>query len=117
VEAATCAWLTAQKSGTVIPQGLACALNDKILLNLGSCLLKPLSVRTARHWLIRLGWRRTVVQKGIYKDGHERGDVVLYQTNVFLPTMAKYEACMATYDGLSQTMKLPTLSPGEKRVL
>jgi hypothetical protein len=26
---------------------------------------------TARQWLIKLGWRLTVLQKGVYMDGHE----------------------------------------------
>jgi hypothetical protein len=117
VEAVTRAWLTAQKVGTVTPRGLARALDEKLLPSLGICPLRPLSVRTARRWLIRLGWRRTVVRKGIYKDGHEREDVVLYRTNVFLPTMAKYEARMTKFEGPALERKEPVLQEGERHIV
>jgi hypothetical protein len=119
VEAATRAWLTAQKIGTVTPAGLARALDDKILPSLGICTVKPLTVRTSRRWLIRLGWRRTLVRKGIYKDGHERSDVVEYRTNVFLPAMERYEARMVRFefeDG-KVLRKEPALSDGQRRII
>jgi hypothetical protein len=43
----------------------------------------PISEWTARRWLIKLGWRRTVVRKGVYMDGHEQEDVVDYWNKVF----------------------------------
>lgn len=27
--------------------------------------------QTAHRWLLKLGWRRTLVYKGVYMDGHE----------------------------------------------
>lgn len=44
-----------------------------------------LRTRTARTWLHRLGLRYNAMQKGVYKDGHEREDVVRYRQEVFLP--------------------------------
>ena len=36
---------------------------------------KALSSRSARAWLLKLGWNWKEVKKGIYKDGHEHADV------------------------------------------
>ena len=67
-------------------------MNASILPGLGFVVKNPLSERTAQRWLIKLGWRRTVVRKGVYMDGHEREDVVKYRQEVFLPVMKKFEA-------------------------
>ena len=47
------------------------ALNAIILADLGITTKKPLCMWTACRWLIKLGWRHTVVRKAIYMDGHE----------------------------------------------
>ncbi|KAJ7692407.1 hypothetical protein B0H17DRAFT_839474, partial [Mycena rosella] len=70
-------WLMGQKVGTVTPQKFMHALNEEILPALyHSCQrsLRP----TARRWLVKLSFRRTVLRKGIYKDGHDRDDVKKY---------------------------------------
>jgi hypothetical protein len=72
-------------------------LNDVILPALGLHPKNPLCERTARRWLVKLGFRRTVFRKGIYIDGHEREDVVKYWDEVFLPAMAQYEKRMTQY--------------------
>jgi hypothetical protein len=56
--------------------------------------MKNLSEWTARCWLIKLGWRRMMLKKGVYMDGHERPDVIDYQVNTFLPLMAQLEKWM-----------------------
>ena len=63
-------------------------MNEIILPELNINLSKGISERTAQHWLIKLGWRRTVVRKGVYMDGHERADVVEYRNNIFLLAIA-----------------------------
>lgn len=72
-------WLTAQPTGKVTPRAFQRAINAIIFPDLNIVTKKPLSERTARRWLIKLGWRRTVVRKGVYMDGHEREDVVKYR--------------------------------------
>ncbi len=62
-------------TGKVTPKKLRTAVNTIILPDLGINPKKPISVRTATHWLIKLGWRYTHVKKGVYMDGHEREDV------------------------------------------
>ena len=71
-------WLTSQKTGDVTPRKLQQALSDTIFPDLNIAVKNPISERTARRWLIKLGWRRTAVRKGVYMDGHERADVVEY---------------------------------------
>jgi hypothetical protein len=88
---ATSEWLKAQRAGEVTPKRLQDALNNTILPGLSVSLKQPLSTRTARRWLLRLGWRLTTLRKGVYMDGHERPDVVEYREKVFLPAMERFE--------------------------
>ena len=46
---------------------------------------KPLAIRTAQRWLKLLEFRWRPEAKGMYSDGHEREDVVLYRQRTFLP--------------------------------
>jgi len=71
VKKLTLNWLTSQKTGNVTPRKLQHALNDRLFTELNITPKSPISEHTARWWLIKLGWRQTVVQKGIYMDGHE----------------------------------------------
>ncbi|KAJ7939270.1 hypothetical protein B0H13DRAFT_2301032 [Mycena leptocephala] len=119
VKTAARGWLMSQKVGTVTPQKFRHALNDEILPSLNITLSKDLCERTSRRWLVKLGFRRTVLRKGVYKDGHERDDVKKYRDTEFLPKMAKFEARMTQYklvDGVLVPVK-PVLEPGEKEVI
>ena len=58
-----CAWLSSLTAGKVTPHALQCTLNTTIFPQLGITPKRPISERTARQWLIKLGWRRTVVRK------------------------------------------------------
>ncbi len=58
---------------------------------------KPISERTARRYLNRLGYRWSTPKKGQYADGHERDDVVNYQEQTFLPQWQKIEAHMTSW--------------------
>lgn len=73
-------WLTAQPARSIIPHVFQRELNMNLLPSLGLHLKNPLVERTAQRWLVKLGWRLTVLQKGVYMDGHERPDVVV--TNI-----------------------------------
>ena len=50
-------------------------------------------------------------------DGHERGDVVEYRQDVFLPLMAKFEARMVHFDGPELQQMKPILNPGEREII
>ena len=119
VQATARNWLVSQGTGRVTPRDFQRALNDKILPALNITLVNPLCERTARHWLIKLGWRKTQIRKGVYMDGHEREDVVKYRNEEFLPRMKAYETCMTHYvvDGTHLKPIEPTLQPGQKKII
>ncbi|KAJ6507587.1 hypothetical protein DFH09DRAFT_1101123 [Mycena vulgaris] len=104
---------------SVKPAKFRATLNDEILPATGVHPKSPLSERTARRWLIKLGFRRTVDRKGVYVDEHERPDVVKYRNEVFLPQMAEYERQMTQYilrDGELVAVP-PKLADGEKEII
>ncbi|KAF7984968.1 hypothetical protein HWV62_9917 [Athelia sp. TMB] len=110
-------WLTSQRTGEVTPRKLQHALNRTIFPELNIELKNPISERTARRWLIKLGWRRTIVRKGVYMDGHERKDVVEYRNKIFLPTLAKFETRMATHEGPELQKVMPELLEGQRCII
>lgn len=110
-------WLGQQKLGSVTPAIFQRALNNDILPSRNVVLKRPLSNRTARRWLVKLGYRRVELKKGTYVDGHEREDVVKYRDEEFLPRLVPLEARMTQYIGPELVPKPPTLKPGEKRII
>jgi len=76
-------------------------------------------MRTAWHWLYKLGWWHTELKKGVYMDGHERPDVIEYRINVFLPLMASLERRMVQWVLRESELVCvdPELGPGKKRVI
>ena len=81
------------------PCKLTHALNETLFLELNITPKTPISEWTAHWWLIKLGWRCTVVHKGVYIDGHERDDVVDYWNNIFLPALKDFEKQMSKFEG------------------
>jgi hypothetical protein len=117
VRKASLTWLEAQVSGGVTPKDFLHAINTTILPTLGIHTNRPLCERTARRWLIKLGWRRTTIRKGVYMDGHERPDVKTYRDKVFLPLMASYEKLMTRYEGKELTPVHPELAEGQQEII
>jgi hypothetical protein len=119
IQAGAMAHLSSLPTGEVTPKRFHHALHERILPSLGWMLGKPLSERTARRWLIKLGWRRTTLRKGVYMDGHERPDVVQYRVNTFLPLMALHEKRMVEWiaNGSELERVEPKLGPDERRVI
>ena len=119
VQIASRTYLSSIEKGEVTPKLFRRALNEQILPMLGYQLKKGLSERTARRWLVKLGWRRTKLKKGVYMDGHERPDVVKYRQDDFLPKMASYERFMVQWimEDTQTVRKDPELGPGEKRII
>lgn len=58
---------------------------------------KGISLRTARRWMHKEGFRYISYAKGLYYDGHNRPDVVEYRQKHFLPTMQKHEERLVKY--------------------
>jgi hypothetical protein len=117
IQTAAREWLTSQPVGQITPRLFQQALNSTILPTLNITLKKPLCKRTACQWLIKLGWRLTVLRKGVYMDGHEQDNVKKYWQEVFLPAMAKFEACMTRYEGPELRQVPPSLASGEKEII
>jgi hypothetical protein len=109
-------WLSSLPTGHVTPRALQTALTATIFPELGIVPKRPISERTARRWLIKLGWRKTVIRKGVYMDGHEREDVVKYRNEVYLPAMAKFEDRMVRFEGPELIRVDPVLKPGERSI-
>ena len=91
-------------------------INSIIFPELGITPKKPISLRTAQHWLIKHGWTHTLIKKGVYEDGHNRADVVLYWQEDFLSCMLEYERRMVHYKGRELKRVEPTLMGGEKEI-
>lgn len=117
IKTAARGWLIAQEVGQVSPRQFQHALNTEILPTLSVQLKRPLCERTARRWLLKLGWRLTTLKKGVYMDGHEREDVVKYRNEVFLPAMGNFEERMTKFEGPELTRVPPSLKDGEKEVI
>jgi hypothetical protein len=121
LQAAARAHLMSLPTGEVTPTKFGRALTERILPSLGIVLKEPLSNRTMRRWLVKLGWRRKELKKGVYMDGHERQDVKDYRQNIFLPLMALHARRMVTWEPSESGSDLvridPDLRPGEKRVI
>ena len=88
-----------QEVGHITPQQFHHVLNETIVPSLGITLVRPLCEQTAQHWLLKLGWQQTRLQKGVYMDGHKHDDVKKYCQEVFLPAMAAFEQCMVHFEG------------------
>ena len=119
VQTAARMYLTSLPTGEVTPSRFHRMLNEHIPPSLGYNLRTGLSERTARRWLVNLGWRNKLLRKGVYMDGHERPDVVEYRKSIFLPLMASYQGRMAKWEPQgSQLVRVdPVLGPGEKQVI
>jgi len=120
VQTAARTYLLDQRVGEVTSAQFQRALNERILPSLRYQLKdNGLSVRTARRWLCKLGWRRLELKKGVYMDGHERPDVVEYRNAIFLPLMASLERRMVQWVSRGSELERvdPDLGPGKKQVI
>ena len=82
---------------TEIPLGLKKYLELELFPRIHLRPASGISLRTARRWLHRQGFRYTEHRKALYFDGHERPDVVQYRQDIFLPTMAEYRSRIIEY--------------------
>ena len=73
-------------------------MNEIILPGLGFAPSPTIHLNTARNYLKELGYTYSKVKKGIYIDGHEREDVVVYR-KIFLEQMDELENRMPIFSG------------------
>ena len=71
---------------------------------------RGIHVRTARRWLHKLSWRYQQKKKGMFIDGHERGDVVEYRKG-FVERWKEYEKRFIIYDNDGNILSTPTGFP------
>jgi hypothetical protein len=100
-------WLSSDAKAKVTPQ---------TFLDKANSLLKPYNVTiclsTARKWLLKeLGWVRSRRKQGLYKDGHEREDVVEYRKE-FVKRMEDIERRRIKHND-----DRPDLNEGEKPLI
>ena len=96
---------------------LASWVNENLHLKIGLAESVNISSRTAQRWLNILGLRFGKFMKGLYKDGHERDDVVKYR-NAFLQRMLFYEKRMVQYVGEFMETKIsPELEDGMRSLV
>ena len=71
-----------------------------------------LAPRTAREWFRLKGYCWADLKKGVYKDGHERSNVVAYRNHVFLPSLAALEPTFVRWTYPDPTrMSLSSFTP------
>jgi hypothetical protein len=92
------AWLLQQELRTVTPDNFRVAINTEILPRLIISFVTPISRNTTYNWLLRLGFYKSEVKKGVYVDGHEREDVIAYRQEVFLPLMVELNSYTRQYE-------------------
>ena len=80
-----------------LPKGLKQYLEIDLFPRMHMKVTRGVSIRTARRWLHREGFRFTEHQKVLYFDGHERPDVVEYRQNVFIPQIKQYRPQVVEY--------------------
>ena len=68
------------------------AINTKILPRLVVLFATLISHATTYNWLLRLGFCKLKVKKGVYINSHKQEDVIAYKQEVFLPLVAKLDS-------------------------
>jgi hypothetical protein len=87
------------------PKNFAKLLNTEILEKYENA-KQSISEKTARKWMIYLGYEAIKAKKGYYTDSHNRRDVTAYRDNNFLPKMADYVSRVVEYDGPNMDVEL-----------
>ncbi|KAF8694004.1 hypothetical protein RHS03_08251, partial [Rhizoctonia solani] len=91
--------------GKVTPHLLMVKVNTRILPPL-MLSKSTISKNTAKSWLLQLGSQQYTYKKGIYMDGHEQPNVVMYQTE-FLNEVAKHKLLVLLEEEIKAHRALP----------
>ena len=81
---------------------------------------KKIGRSTASYWLSELGMECIQPKKGIYKDAHEREDVVEFRNNTYLPTIKRMDLLGTTYvddENGNIVASPPILQNGQRQVV
>lgn len=101
-----------------MPAGLKKYLEVELFPRIQMKVGRGISLRTARRWLHKEGFRYTAHKKALYYDGHEREDVIEYRQNVFLPKMKEYAPRLVKYvvGDVHKEVEMQ-LAPGEHKLV
>jgi hypothetical protein len=83
------------------------SLEMQVLLKECGVLKTSISKRAACEWLEKLSWQYGVQRKGMYINGHERGDVVAYRKE-FIERWKQYERRFHLFDNDGNPLPPPT---------
>ncbi|CAG8578641.1 11272_t:CDS:2 [Scutellospora calospora] len=112
------AWLHQQKPESRSPEALKIYIEGTVFPQIAENIKKnSISERTCRTYMHLWGFRYNEKRKGVYYDGHERPDVVIYRRE-WLNRMFTYRKYMKTFDGdILDIVLEPKLGPGEKEIV
>ncbi|CAN0258112.1 unnamed protein product, partial [Pylaiella littoralis] len=74
------------------------------------------NVRTARHWLHKLGCQYRDAKSGLYFDGHDREDVLQYRVEVYLPAYFEHRDYTDIWICATRAEAVKRLYPDGKKV-
>ncbi|KAJ2927777.1 hypothetical protein H1R20_g9323, partial [Candolleomyces eurysporus] len=101
-----------------MPQGLKKYLEVELFPRVHMTVAKGVSLRTARRWLKKEGFKYMSHKKGLYYDGHEREDVDDRQA-CFLPAMEEMKPRLVAYspEDVTKEEPLPHLQPEDRKIV
>ncbi|CAG8811317.1 25412_t:CDS:2, partial [Gigaspora margarita] len=77
--------------------------------------VQTISLATLRRWMNKIRFNYKRYKKGVYVNGHEREDVIIYRWE-FLQKMEEYDRLMPKWKNINcEIYKEPNLLPGEKK--
>jgi hypothetical protein len=111
-------WIRQQAPESRSPKNLKMHIEEIIFPKLTGYIKKDtISERTCRTYMHLWGYKYDEKKKGIYYDGHERPDVVMYRKE-WLKRMFEYKKSMKDFDGDMLDIVLePQLKSGEKELV
>ncbi|CAG8486586.1 8750_t:CDS:2 [Dentiscutata erythropus] len=106
-------WLRQQSPESRSPRALKMYIEETLLPKIGHT-KDIISEKTCHTYMHALGYKYDERKKGVYYDGHERPDVVLYRKG-WLERMFKYKKGMKDFTGdMLEVIVEPELEYGEK---
>ncbi|CAB5365859.1 unnamed protein product [Rhizophagus irregularis] len=111
-------WLRQQKPESRTPGNLKTYIEGTVFPKLTGHIKKDtISEKTCRNYMHFWGYKYDERKKGVYYDGHERSDVVIYRQE-WLKRMFEYQKFMKDFDGnMMDIVSEPHLKPGEKELV
>ena len=91
-----------------MPHGLKQYIEIELIPQVKQKVGKGVSLKAARKFLHKEGFRYVEHKKGLYYDGHEQPDVVEYHQKEFLPQMEAFQRRSIEYQPGNEKLRLLT---------